>query len=233
MLRPDGDDPEALAAWMQALSACRAAMAQFKQQVAKTADAITQDAQSHITQVQQQQRQVMGKVDSYLLDLSRKEVQVISGCDEQLGPEPAEQEPISVRDSLQQPQQEQGQLRHAQQGHGVLGQQRDELGHVLLSTEEPLSPTYTSGQLNDLQSAVQQLLQRPSSKSSHKSSCADSKRQRGPDSSGHAGDSSHQQQQQQEEDTRRAAKKRKLAAAAAACNHMVAAAAAAAVIVID
>lgn len=140
VLRPDGDDPEALAAWLQALRACRAAMTQFKQQVAHTADAVMQGAQRGITQLQHQQRQALAGAEKYLLDLSQKELKVITNMSSTA---------VSQAGQSQ-------------------DQQQQQQGHALLSTEAPLSPTSRSEQLDDLQSAVQLLLQRPPGKSVHK-----------------------------------------------------------------
>jgi hypothetical protein len=108
-------------------------MTQFKQQVAHTADEIMQGAQRGISQIQHQQRLALAGAERYLLDLSHKELKVITTLSSAAVPQA-------------------GQSQDQQQGQ------------VLLSTEAPLSPTNRSGQLDDLQSAVQQLLQRPPSK---------------------------------------------------------------------
>jgi hypothetical protein len=112
-------------------------MTQFKQQVAHNADAVMRDAQLGISQIKHQQRQALAGAERYLLDLSQKELKVITTMSSAAVPKA-------------------GQSQDQQQGH------------VLLSTEPPLSPTNRSERLDDLQSAVQQLLQRPPSKGVHK-----------------------------------------------------------------
>lgn len=182
--RPDGSDREALQEWLKELGACRAAMADYKQQVHNQTDIVLQDAHKRIALAQAHRQRALVRAESYLQDLGNREARVLNS----VGPDKRQQlqRLLSAADPAHQAQlarrREQRRLRKLEQ------QQQQEV----LPTEQPsqqqgvvppLPPQHQQQQqppgnsqahaqlsqarpLDGLAAAVQHLLQRPNAKPS-------------------------------------------------------------------